>query len=105
MLKLIKETGAEGVVFLSGDVHYGEISRLEFPGLYPLFDFTSSGITSTWKFATPNTNRVEGPVMENHFGLITMENKADPTLKMELFDVSKNQRFELTLHKSELKFK
>ena len=31
LLRLIRDTGAEGVVFLSGDVHYGEISALQ-PG-------------------------------------------------------------------------
>ena len=32
---------ASGVVFLSGDVHFAEISRTD-EGPYPLFDFTSS---------------------------------------------------------------
>ena len=34
---------ANGVLFLSGDVHYAEISRLETDGLYPIYDITSSG--------------------------------------------------------------
>ena len=36
-------------VFLSGDVHFGEISRTEcaFVG-YPLYDVTSSGLTHSW---------------------------------------------------------
>jgi len=67
LLDLIKKTRANGVLFITGDVHYAEISELRDKDLYPIYDVTSSGITSTWHFATPNKNRIEGPVMENHF--------------------------------------
>ena len=69
MLNLIKTKKASGIVFLSGDVHYAEISKMKEPGLYPIYDITASGLSSTWLFATPNKNRIEGPVMDNHFGL------------------------------------
>ncbi|HEY0679014.1 MAG TPA: alkaline phosphatase D family protein [Chitinophagaceae bacterium] len=105
MVDLIKKTRAEGVIFITGDVHYGEISRLNSPGSYPLYDVTSSGLTSTWHFATPNKNRIEGPVMENHFGLITIDwAKKDIEVKMELWDVTNNQRVEYTVRKSEISF-
>lgn len=105
-LELIKKTRASGVLFLSGDVHYAEISKLESAGLYPIYDITASGITSTWLFATPNDNRIEGPVMENHFGLLTVDwNKKDPEIKMEIWDVRDNQRIEHTIKLSEISFK
>lgn len=106
MLDLIKKTKAGGVMFITGDVHYAEISRLQTEGLYPIYDVTSSGITSTWHFATPNTNRIEGPVMDNHFGLLTIEwTKKDPEIKMEIWDVRDNQRIEHTIKLSEISFK
>jgi alkaline phosphatase D len=105
MLDLIKKTKAEGVLFLTGDVHYGEISKITEPGLYPIYDITSSGLSSTWHFATPNKNRIEGPVMENHFGLLSIDWKKEvPEVKMEIFDVSDNQRIEYTITLNELKF-
>ena len=105
MIDLIKKTKANGVLFISGDVHYAEISKLEKDGCYPIYDFTSSGLTSTWHFATPNINRIEGPIMENHYGKITIDwGVNDIELKMELIDISKNQRFEYTLPVSQLKF-
>ena len=104
MTDLIKSTKANGVVFLTGDVHYAEISKLEEPGLYPLYDITSSGITSTWSFATPNKNRIEGPVMDNHFGLITVEWKTDPVIKMQIIDKNKNERIEYSFKKSDISF-
>ncbi|MFN7325972.1 MAG: alkaline phosphatase D family protein [Chitinophagales bacterium] len=105
MLELIKKTKANGVLFLTGDVHYAEISVLKENGLYPIYDVTASGITSTWHFATPNENRVEGPVMENHFGLLSINwNQPDPSIKMEVYDIRGNQRIEHTIRLSELTF-
>lgn len=105
MLELIKSTRANGVIFLTGDVHYAEISRLEEPGLYPIYDITASGITSTWDFATLNKNRVEGPVMDNHFGLLTITWEKDPVIRMEIIDKYKNSRVEYTINGSQLIFK
>ncbi len=105
-LDLIKETKANGVLFLTGDVHYAEISKLETPDLYPIYDMTSSGLSSTWHFATPNKNRIEGPIMENHFGLLTIDwSKNSPTIKTEIWDVKDNQRIEYTIGLDEISFK
>ncbi|MGZ5472067.1 MAG: alkaline phosphatase D family protein [Nitrososphaeraceae archaeon] len=105
-LDLVKKTKANGVLFITGDVHYGEISKLQTKDLYPIYDITSSGITSTWHFATPNENRIEGPVMDNHFGLLTINWKQkDPSIKMEIWDVRNNQRVEHSIFLSEISFK
>ena len=104
MLDLIEDTKASGIIFLSGDVHYSEISKLE-TNFYPIYDFTSSGLSSTWHFPTPNINRIEGPVMDNHFGLLTIDwNKEDPMIKMETWDITDNQRIELSINLSEISF-
>lgn len=105
-LDVIKKTKANGVLFLTGDVHYAEISKLTVPGLYPIYDVTSSGLSSTWHFATPNNNRIEGPVMENHFGLLTIDwKKKIPQIKMEIWDSNDNQRAEYTIGLDEISFK
>ncbi len=104
MLNLIKKTKANGVFFISGDVHYSEISKIE-TDFYPMYDFTSSGLSSTWHFATPNKNRIEGPIMDNHFGLITIEwQGADTEIKMETWDIRDNQRIEFIVGLDELQF-
>lgn len=98
MLDLIQKTHAGGVLFISGDVHYSEISKIKRDGLYPIYDFTASGLTSTWHFATPNKNRIEGPVMENHFGMISIDWDAKPpVIKLECIDVKNNPRFEYSI--------
>jgi alkaline phosphatase D len=105
MTQLIKKTRAEGVIFISGDVHYAEISKRQFDQLYPIYDITSSGITSTWDFPTRNKYRIEGPVMENHFGLIIIDWSNDiPLIKMEVIDIQGNQRIEYTFPLDQLSF-
>lgn len=59
LYETIGRSGANGVVFLSGDVHFSEISRSS-EGPYPLYDFTSSGLTNSspvWAAAV-NSHRV-----------------------------------------------
>ncbi len=105
MADVLRKTNAEGVLFISGDVHYAEISRIQFDGLYPIYDVTSSGITSTWHFATPNKNRIEGPVMDNHFGLITIYwDRPSPEIRMECIDVFGNSRFDYSISLDSLRF-
>ena len=45
------------MVFLSGDIHYAELSRLDVNVPYTLWDLTSSGLTEEWRVPTPNANR------------------------------------------------
>ncbi|MFN0201071.1 MAG: alkaline phosphatase D family protein [Bacteroidia bacterium] len=100
--RLIQKTKANGVIFISGDVHYAEISKREIKGLYPIYDITSSGLSSTWKFATPNKYRIEGPIMDNHFGLLTLDWKKQ-NLTMEIWDIFDNQRIEYTIPMGSIK--
>jgi alkaline phosphatase D len=101
---LIKSTKANGVLFITGDVHYAEISKLNVEGGYPLYDVTASGITSTWDFATPNDNRIDGAIMENHFGLLTIKFNNDPEITMEIIDATGKTRISRTVKLAELKF-
>lgn len=106
MLELIKSTKANGVIFITGDVHYAEISKVDYPGLYPIYDITASGLSSTWEFATPNANRLCGPVMQNHFGMITINwAMQDPEIRMEVRDKKDKQCICYTIKLSDISFK
>lgn len=105
MLRLIRKTRASGVIFLSGDVHYGELSLLQRPEdlivddledlsssseppMYPLWDLTSSGLTQAddWPTIPSNMNRIGSPVNRNHAGLVTLRGDGqDTAVDMELF--------------------
>ncbi|MDB4385040.1 alkaline phosphatase family protein [Opitutaceae bacterium] len=105
LVQLIRHTRANHLVFISGDVHYAEISEFDHPDSYPLYDITASGLSKTWKFATPNKNRIEGPIMDNHFGLLTI-NFADknPHVMAEIWDIRGNQRVEHVIPFAEISF-
>jgi alkaline phosphatase D len=47
LMNFIKDNKISGVVFLTGDRHHSEIIRSERTGAYPLYDITSSPLTSS----------------------------------------------------------
>jgi alkaline phosphatase D len=74
MQQLIYDTKANGVLFISGDTHYAELSKMENEaGGYNLYELTSSGLTQTWKFIAPNEHRIGDGVAENNFGMIDID--------------------------------
>ncbi len=74
LFRLIRDTGARGVVLLSGDTHYGEITRQSENVPYPLYDITSSGLTQVWHVPVPNALRVDGRYFRQaNFGLIDID--------------------------------
>lgn len=105
MVQLIKKTQANHLVFISGDVHYAEISKFEHPDSYPLYDVTASGLSQTWRFAAPNKKRIKGPIMDNNFGLLTVNfSDQGPLVMAEVWDIRGNQRVEHTIPFAEISF-
>ncbi|MBB3283301.1 alkaline phosphatase D family protein [Mitsuaria sp. BK037] len=92
LIELIRTTGAQGVVFLSGDMHYAELSSVEVEGGYPLWDATSSGLTEVWDIPTPNRNRRSAVMAEVNFGIVDIEpvteGEDDLRLRLALCDVN-----------------
>lgn len=112
LFKLVKGTKRDGVLFISGDVHFGEISRYDCAAGYPLYDITSSGLTQAVEKAvprplhfivrfvawlTPTTMRVMGhncrykscTYGQPNFGAITIDWDATPVgLTVEVRDVN-----------------
>jgi alkaline phosphatase D len=103
---LIGRTGAEGVVFLSGDVHFSEISRTP-EGPYPLSDFTSSGLTNShpgWAAAV-NRHRV-GPraYAEPTFGLVSIDWQApSPVISLQARGLKGETALEVKLDRADLR--
>jgi alkaline phosphatase D len=69
----IRRSGARGVVFLSGDTHYGELTVLDANVPYPMHDLTSSGLTEEWHVAVPNALRVGAAHRVANFGLVEVD--------------------------------
>lgn len=105
MLDLIVASRAEGVMFVSGDVHWGELSRREEPGLYPLYDLTASGITEERKNVEPNRHRVGAPVRQNHVGGIAFDWDApDVPIRFMIVDVAGRTVLEHAIKLTDLRF-
>jgi alkaline phosphatase D len=105
MQELIRETRAEHVFFVSGDMHYSEVSKLDNAvGLYPLYDFTASGINQGWP-PENNTNRVEGKAYRDpNVGLLDID-WAGRRMTFSALDVQNTTRFSHTVLFNELEFK
>lgn len=104
MADLIRKTRANGVVFISGDVHWGEISRLPVEKGYPLFDVTSSGLTEDWETVEPNENRVGPAIRANNFGMIEIDwTKEDPEIALGVHAIGGKEKNRHAIRLSELR--
>jgi len=91
LYELLRRTGAEGVLILSGDRHHGEISLDTRVLDYPLYDITASGFnqaSKTWRAPERNSRRVAAMPYGDHFGWIAVDWKQpDPQILVQLRDV------------------
>ena len=89
LFDLIGRTQAQGVIILSGNVHFSELSKLDTDGL-ELYDFTSSGLTHTNAAyaAAPNPYRVAGPYDGLNFGILEIDWDAKPSPVIRLVVVN-----------------
>ena len=103
---LIESTGAEGVVLLTGNVHFSELSKTD-EGPYPLYDFTSSGLTHVNEEypQAPNDYRVGGPFVDVSFGLVEIDWEATPSPRiiLQIIDVEGIVQLEHELRLNELR--
>ncbi len=107
LLKLIEQEGINGVIFLTGDVHRTEISKLERRGTYPLYDFTISPFTSgptSFKNA-PNRLRIDGTLVEKrNFAIFEVTGpRKNRNLTCTVYDKDGNKIFSYTLNENELR--
>ena len=104
LANIISETGANRVVFISGDMHYSETSRMKTDATYPLYDFTSSGITQTTFHAYANKNRIDGPVKQNNYGMLEID-WVKQVIRFKIIDLSGEGKINRLVPMSELVFK
>ncbi len=85
LFNLIEETNANGVIILSGDVHFAEISQTD-EGSYPLLDFTSSALAapSTGNENFANSFRISETYSGVNFGLVEIDWEARPSPSVKL---------------------
>jgi len=85
LFKVIERSGAEGVILASGDVHYGEIVKLDRKGDYPLYEITASGLNQGWPKIPANEHRIGNYYDKANFGLIKVDwELPDPQITFEI---------------------
>jgi alkaline phosphatase D len=100
LIDLIRRKRAGGILFLSGDIHYSELSKLDLNVPYTLWDLTSSGLTEEWRVPTPNSNRASEVVADSNFGYVDIDWQGPATkLALGIVDATGKTRlsFELPL--------
>jgi alkaline phosphatase D len=74
LLSLVRESGAHNVVFISGDRHFAELSRLVQAGQPPLYDLTSSSLSRPFKSPNEENPLRVGEVYDDvNFGLLEID--------------------------------
>lgn len=108
LFDLVAKTEANGVIFISGDRHWSELSCLRDGVPYPLFDLTSSSLNQVHGRGTPTKNRFRISPTTYHranFGAIVVDWKDDPVIKLEIRDTNAKMCLEHTLSMTELRSK
>jgi alkaline phosphatase D len=110
LLDFIRDQRVEGVLFLSGDRHRTELIRVDHPGTYPLYDFTSSPLTAGT--ATPrgaevdNPHRVAGTQLTEHsFAQLRFEGTPGARrVRLQAYDKTGTLKWEQVIAQGDLTF-
>jgi len=105
LYRLIADTQAQGVVFLSGDRHVGALYREATGTPYPFYELTSSGITHPWRDAAEaGPNRLGALFTQQHYGVVDIDWGA-ATIRLALKDIRGAVQRSQLIRFSELKAK
>lgn len=108
LIQLITKNQIPGVVFVSGDVHFAELSKLDREGTYPIYELTSSplsaGLNSSQAYRE-NTFNVPGTEHVGHnFGLISVEGaRGARVLTLRIVDANGKDVWQKALSEKELR--
>ena len=102
ILKRITDENIKGVVFLDGDRHHGEISKLTLENNIDVYDITSSPLTSKAhkKVKEDNLHRVESSLItERHFTVLNVTGpKGNRLLNIESFNTQGESIFKYSIN-------
>lgn len=109
MLELLKQTKANGVLFLSGDRHWCEFSKMDGRAGYPLYELTASAMTQVHPRGTPTPNKyrlLPKTFHQANVGLLTIDwAKQETQLHLKILDVEGQTQLEHKVRLSELQTK
>ena len=109
LLDLISKEKIEGVIFISGDRHFSEVSKMDRFGAYPLYDFTVSPLTSGFCdicIDEKNKYRIKGSgVFQRNFATINISGlHNNRLLEYTIFNSYGEPMWNYKIHENELKY-
>lgn len=108
LLQELVDNKIKGVLFLTGDRHFSELSALNRAATYPIYDWTvsplTSGVATSMARKENNLLRVEGSAFfEHNFGTLEFTgNKTARQLKLTLFNTKGEELWTKLILKKEL---
>ncbi|BDS08955.1 hypothetical protein NT6N_39950 [Oceaniferula spumae] len=104
LVDMIVKHRAEGVVFLSGDIHGAELNVMDPKDCYSLVDFTSSSLNVP--LGAARTRRRVGPGYGGaNFAVVDIDWQVkNPTITLSIKDTKNQTRLQHRVHLSELTF-
>ncbi|HEY5656603.1 MAG TPA: alkaline phosphatase D family protein [Myxococcota bacterium] len=90
LFELIWNSRVTGLFFISGDMHYAELSMMDGGVGFPLYDLTSSSLNWSerhWRAYGPNRHRVGTMNWGDNFGLVVIDwEHPDPRIRFQIVD-------------------
>ena len=108
LLDQLHKERINGVLFLSGDRHHTEVSRMERPDAYPLIDITCSPLTAGTHRARDegNSHQVPGSLYHaRNFGMINISGpRTDRTLALTIYNTQGEKVWDYKVTARELRY-
>jgi len=107
LLRVLRDSGASGLVFVSSGKTYGELTRYVQPNSYALYDLTLGPLTSAPKDQADELNYFRQPgksTFERHFALLEITGPEDAReLTMRVIGTEGEEKWSRTLKYGELR--
>lgn len=108
LLRLLRAENIPGVVFVDGDRHITELSKMEREGTYPLYDLTVSPLTSgPGRNAATEGNTIVLPetiVEKRNFAVLEFAGtRSERTMKITVYDSKGAEQWSKTIAANDLK--
>lgn len=111
LMNFIAQEKIEGVVFISGDRHHSDLMKLERPGAYPLYNYTSSPLTSEptrllSEAEARDSRRVPGSLLrQRNYGRLHVHGPENArVLELEAYDTAGKKIWNYSIPASRLRY-
>jgi alkaline phosphatase D len=98
LFRLLRDTKAAGVILLTGDRHFADLSVIDAGLGYSLYDLTASGFnqaSADYRPPEKNRHRVAAMSWGNHFGCVEIDwDKPDALIRLQIRDETGDLAFQ-----------